>query len=139
MEPVFTAHPTEAVRRALLEKEQLMVASLINGLDGTRTPGEQATDTARFRMALTSAWQTSDSSPVRPGVEDEREHVGFYLIEVLYRVIPVLYETLENAITEVYREEVLARLRAMEAQLDARDGGGPAARPRGDDPGRGEG
>ena len=101
IEPVFTAHPTEAVRRALLEKEQLMVASLINGLDGTRTPGELATDTARFRMALTSAWQTADSSPVRPGVEDEREHVGFYLIEVLYRVIPVLYETLEGAITEV--------------------------------------
>jgi len=102
VEPVFTAHPTEAVRRALLEKEQLMVASLINGLDGTRTPGELATDTARFRMALTSAWQTADSSPVRPGVEDEREHVGFYLIEVLYRVIPVLYETFENAITDVY-------------------------------------
>jgi len=102
IEPVFTAHPTEAVRRALLEKEQLMVASLVNGLDGQRTPGEQATDTARFRMALTSAWQTADSSPVRPGVEDEREHVGFYLIEVLYRVMPVLYETLENALTEVY-------------------------------------
>ena len=112
VEPVFTAHPTEAVRRALLEKEQLMVASLINGLDGTRTPGELATDTARFRMALTSAWQTADSSPVRPGVEDEREHVGFYLIEVLYRVIPVLYETLESAITEVYGAvpEVTARL-----------------------------
>ncbi|WP_141453915.1 phosphoenolpyruvate carboxylase [Pseudoxanthomonas sp. z9] len=104
IEPVFTAHPTEAVRRALLEKEQLMVASLVNGLDGTRTPGEQATDTARFRMALTSAWQTADSSPVRPGVEDEREHVGFYLIEVLYRVMPVLYETLESAITQVYGE-----------------------------------
>ena len=39
---------------------------------------------------------------MRPGVEDEREHVGFYLIEVLYRVIPVLYETLESAITDVY-------------------------------------
>ncbi|KRG70108.1 phosphoenolpyruvate carboxylase [Pseudoxanthomonas dokdonensis] len=102
IEPVFTAHPTEAVRRALLEKEQLMVASLISGLDGQRTPGEQASDQARFRMALTSAWQTSDSSPVRPGVDDEREHVGFYLTEVLYRVMPVLYETLESAITEVY-------------------------------------
>ncbi len=112
IEPVFTAHPTEAVRRALLEKEQLMVASLINGLDDTRTPGERATDTARFRMALTSAWQTADSSPVRPGVEDEREHVGFYLVEVLYRVIPVLYETLESAIDEVYgpAPEVTTRL-----------------------------
>ncbi|GHH47209.1 phosphoenolpyruvate carboxylase [[Pseudomonas] boreopolis] len=102
IEPVFTAHPTEAVRRALLEKEQLMVASLIDNLDGVRTPGEQAVDQARFRMALTAAWQTADSSPVRPTVEDEREHVGFYLTQVLYRVIPALYETLEHAIEETW-------------------------------------
>ncbi|HET6397084.1 MAG TPA: phosphoenolpyruvate carboxylase [Pseudoxanthomonas sp.] len=102
IEPVFTAHPTEAVRRALLEKEQIMVAALVDGLDGQRTPGEQAADTARFRMALTSAWQTADSSPVRPGVEDEREHVGFYLTEVLYRVMPVFYETLEQALGETF-------------------------------------
>ncbi|HLM53871.1 MAG TPA: phosphoenolpyruvate carboxylase, partial [Pseudoxanthomonas sp.] len=102
VEPVFTAHPTEAVRRALLEKEQLMVASLVADLDGQRTPGERASDLARFRMALTSAWQTSDYSPVRPSVDDEREHVGFYLTEVLYRVIPVLYETLETAFVDTY-------------------------------------
>jgi len=102
IEPVFTAHPTEAVRRALLEKEQIMVAALVDDLDGGRTPGERAADLARFRMALTSAWQTADSSPVRPGVEDEREHVGFYLTEVLYRVMPVFYETLEHAIGEYF-------------------------------------
>jgi len=102
IEPVFTAHPTEAVRRVLLEKEQIMVAALVDDLDGGRTPGERAADLARFRMALTSAWQTADSSPVRPGVEDEREHVGFYLTEVLYRVMPVFYETLEDAVGESF-------------------------------------
>ena len=102
IEPVFTAHPTEAVRRALLEKEQLMVASLVADLDGQRTPGERASDLARFRMALTSSWQTADASPVRPTVDDEREHVGFYLTQVLYRVMPVLYETLETAFVEAY-------------------------------------
>lgn len=49
------------------------------------------------------------------------------------------HQSEENAITEAYRDEVLARLRAIEAQLDARDGGGSAARLRGADPGRGEG
>ncbi|MFT3761602.1 MAG: phosphoenolpyruvate carboxylase [Pseudoxanthomonas sp.] len=102
IEPVFTAHPTEAMRRVLLVKEQLMAASLIDGLDDHLTPHEQEADAARFRMALTSAWQTADSSPVRPGVEDEREHVGFYLTEVLYRVMPVFYETLETALRETF-------------------------------------
>jgi len=104
IEPVFTAHPTEAVRRALLEKEQLMVASLVNDLDGQRTPHEREVDQARFRMALTSSWQTADSSPVRPTVGDEREHVGFYLTRVLYRVVPALYESLEHALREAYGE-----------------------------------
>ncbi len=49
------------------------------------------------------------------------------------------HQSEENAITEAYRDEVLARLRAIEAQLDARDGGGSAGRPRGADPGRGMG
>ncbi|WP_293715195.1 phosphoenolpyruvate carboxylase [Stenotrophomonas sp. UBA7606] len=102
IEPVFTAHPTEAVRRALLEKEQLMVAALVDNLDGQRTPGEQAADAARFRMALTASWQTADSSPVRPTVDDEREHVGFYLTRVLYRVIPVFYESLEQALRDTW-------------------------------------
>jgi len=106
IEPVFTAHPTEALRRALLEKEQVMVASLIEHLDGLRTPHEQAADTARFRKALTAAWQTMDSSPVRPGVEDEREHIGFYLSGVLYRVIPVFYEALEQALRDTWGRSV---------------------------------
>ncbi|WP_157722922.1 phosphoenolpyruvate carboxylase, partial [Stenotrophomonas pictorum] len=106
IEPVFTAHPTEAVRRALLEKEQLMVAALVDNLDGQRTPGEQAADAARFRMALTASWQTADSSPVRPSVDDEREHVGFYLTRVLYRVMPVFYESLEQALLDTWGRTV---------------------------------
>src|SRR5690606_3359332 len=102
IEPVFTAHPTEAVRRALLEKEQLMVAALVDNLDGQRTPGEQAADGERFRMALTASWQTADSSPVRPRVDDEREHVGLYLTRVLYRVMPVFYESLEQALRDTF-------------------------------------
>ena len=106
IEPVFTAHPTEAVRRALLEKEQIMVAALVDDLDGQRTPGERAADIARFRMALTASWQTADSSPLRPNVDDEREHVGFYLTNVLYRVMPVLYETLETALLETFGQVI---------------------------------
>ncbi|MET0225656.1 MAG: phosphoenolpyruvate carboxylase, partial [Dokdonella sp.] len=54
VEPVFTAHPTEASRRALLEKEQEMVRTLIADFSGPRTEGERAVDWARLRMALTS-------------------------------------------------------------------------------------
>ena len=94
IEPVFTAHPTEAVRRALLEKEQMMVASLVNDLDGQRTPGETATDWARMRTALTAGWQTATLAPIKPDVSDELEHTTHYLVEPIYRTLPIFYEVL---------------------------------------------
>lgn len=102
VEPVFTAHPTEAVRRALLEKEQDIVRCLINGFDPTRTPLERRHDWERLRMALTAGWQTSETAPVKPSVHDEFEHVGFYLAGPLYAVVPVFYELLEEALLQVY-------------------------------------
>ncbi|MEO8958609.1 MAG: phosphoenolpyruvate carboxylase [Rudaea sp.] len=102
VEPVFTAHPTEAVRRSLLVKEQEMTRSLIADFDAARPPAERATDLGRLRTALAAGWQTSEASAVRPTVQDELEHVGFYLTGPLYRVLPVFYESLARAWQQVY-------------------------------------
>ena len=102
IEPVFTAHPTEAVRRSLLEKEQAIVASLVDNFDPARTPQERKEDDDRIYMALSSGWQTAEASPVRPTVQDEHHHVGFYLANPLYRIVPALYESLFDALQKVY-------------------------------------
>lgn len=102
VEPVFTAHPTEAVRRSLLEKEQAIVRALVDRFDPSRTPQERADDHERLRMALTSSWQTAEASSVRPSVQDEFEHIGFYLAEPLYRVLPVFYESFRRELARVY-------------------------------------
>ncbi|MBS0382124.1 MAG: phosphoenolpyruvate carboxylase, partial [Proteobacteria bacterium] len=102
VEPVFTAHPTEAVRRSLLEKEQAIVKALVDRFDPARTPQERAIDHERLRMALTSSWQTAEASNIRPSVQDEFEHIGFYLAEPLYRVLPVFYESFEQELQRVY-------------------------------------
>ena len=98
--PVFTAHPTEAVRRALLEKEHVIVRALIAGFDPQRTPAERKADLAIIRSALTAAWQTEESAPEKPTVADELEHVSFYLTEVLYRILPVFHEVFEDALAD---------------------------------------
>lgn len=102
VEPVFTAHPTEAVRRALLEKEQEIVRRLVGDIDRSRTPQERRADTERMRLVLTAGWQTAETAPVKPSVADELEHVGFYLADVLYRVLPVFHEVFEDALRETY-------------------------------------
>ncbi|MFC5437332.1 phosphoenolpyruvate carboxylase [Rhodanobacter umsongensis] len=102
VEPVFTAHPTEAVRRSLLEKEQAIVRSLIDGFDPQRTPQERKEDGDRIYMALSAGWQTAEASSVRPTVQDEHHHVGFYLANPIYRIVPTLFEALAEALQAVY-------------------------------------
>ena len=105
IEPVFTAHPTEAVRRALLEKESEVVRCLVEDIDRGLTPQERRADVERMRLALTASWQTDETPPEKPSVADEFEHVAFYLSDVLYRVLPVFHEVFEDALRTVYGED----------------------------------
>lgn len=105
IEPVFTAHPTEAVRRALLEKESEVVRCLVEDIDRGLTPQERRADIERMRLALTASWQTDETPPEKPSVADEFEHVAFYLSDVLYRVLPVFHEVFEEALQNVYGDQ----------------------------------
>ncbi len=111
LEPVFTAHPTEATRRTLLEKEQRIVRSLIERLDAGQTPQEDCARLAQIRMHITAAWQTAEFSDVRPTVEQEREHVLFYLSDVLYRAVPACYWEFERCLAATYPGVSLLGLR----------------------------
>lgn len=106
VEPVFTAHPTEAVRRSILEKEQEIVRCLVAEFDPTLTPDEHEADWGRLRMALTATWQTSETAAMKPSVQDEFEQIGFYIAGPLYNIVPSFYETLEKALRDVYGAEV---------------------------------
>ncbi|MDQ3160149.1 MAG: phosphoenolpyruvate carboxylase [Pseudomonadota bacterium] len=106
IEPVFTAHPTEAIRRALLLKEHMVVDRLIVDIDRARTQPERMQDDARIRQSLTTSWQTNEAPPHKPSVADEVEHIGFYLAGVLYRVLPVFYEDFADAVEVVYGERI---------------------------------
>ena len=98
VEPVFTAHPTEAIRRTILAKDQRVAALLIDRLQHTdRTPPEDAALTGQLRDEITLMWQTAEHPGVRRTVADEIEHVLFYLTDVIYRVVPALDEAMATA------------------------------------------
>ena len=108
IEPVFTAHPTESTRRTVLRQQQRIARLLIERLDPTRTPGERRANIERVRTELTTGWQTAGNSRERLTVADEREHVLFFLVEVIYEVIPGFYEEVESALRTVFGEEAAA-------------------------------
>jgi phosphoenolpyruvate carboxylase len=103
VEPVFTAHPTEARRRTLLKKDQRLARALVERFDAARLdPGTLATLDERIELEIASAWQTAERFPGRPTVADEVEQVLFFVSEVLYRVVPAVHEELERALSEAY-------------------------------------
>ena len=104
IEPVFTAHPTESTRRTLLRQQQRIARLLIDQLDPSSTPGERRATIERVRTELTTGWQTADNSRERLTVADEREHVLFFLVEVIYEVIPGFYEEVERSLARVFGE-----------------------------------
>jgi len=109
VEPVFTAHPTEAIRRTLLEKEQVIGRLLVERLDPSRTPDEERAALARIREEITAAWQTDPQPSARPTVMDELENVLFYLTDIVYRIVPPFSEELEQAVHKSYAVEVPTR------------------------------
>ena len=102
IEPVFTGHPTESTRRTILRKQQHIAQDLLDRQNPTSTPAELAGLWSRVRLEVTSIWQTEEHPREGLTVADEREHVLFYLIDILYRVVPLFYEEIEAALAQAY-------------------------------------
>ena len=110
IEPVFAPHSTEASRRTLLRKRQRIAQRLVERLDPTLTPNEARGVWDNIRMELTAAWQTEELPRERLTVADEREQILFYLVEILYRVVPAFYEEITQALHKVYADAALTRV-----------------------------
>jgi len=105
IEPVFTAHPTEATRRTILEKQQRIIRALTDRLDTSMTPAEDRASVGVVRTQVASAWQTEEHPSLRPSVADELEHVLFYLTDIVYRIVPPFYEEVEESVAHVFGDE----------------------------------
>lgn len=100
--PVFMAHPTESTRRTILRKQLRLAQTLFDRLNPTLAPSEQRAALDRIRTEITTGWQTEDHPRQKLTVADEREHVLFFLTEVIYPVLPAFYEEIEEAIGREY-------------------------------------
>ncbi len=90
VELVFTAHPTEATRRTVLQAHQ-RIAALLRELDDSELPGSHR---ARLEDALaeeiTILWQTDEVRSRRPRVFDEIRHGLWFFERSLWQAAPAL-------------------------------------------------
>jgi len=102
VELVFTAHPTEAQRRTVLEKHR-RIADVLDALDrGRPTPSELRSWRGGLREEITVLWQTDEIRHERPRVGDEVKNALYYLEEILHPLVPRVYELLEETLSAAY-------------------------------------
>jgi phosphoenolpyruvate carboxylase len=122
IQPVLTAHPTEARRRTLLVALRRMYG-LLDRLDDPRlTPLEDADLRRRMREELTLLWRTSSLRSGRPSPLDEVRTAMVFFDETLFGVTPSLYRAVDAAL------DGLAPARSR-SRGPARDSGRSGTRP----------
>lgn len=98
IEPVLTAHPTEARRRTVLVALR-RVAELLERLDDPRlTPHEDGELRRRLREEVTILWRTADVRAETPSPLDEVRSAMAFFDATLFEVVPRLYRTLDGAL-----------------------------------------
>jgi phosphoenolpyruvate carboxylase len=104
IELVLTAHPTEARRRTVTSKVQRVARWLTEISSDELTPRERETARSAIRAEVASLWLTDRDRTVQPAVTDE-VRTGLYFVEnVFWDTLPVLYEDLERALAAHYPE-----------------------------------
>ncbi len=104
-QPVFTAHPTEAKRRTLLEAQRRL-AVLARQLNHPAL-GELSRRRIEQQLVnqIQTLWKTDEVRVHKPQVEDEIKNGLFYFREALFDAVPVLYRNLERAVANVYGDD----------------------------------
>jgi phosphoenolpyruvate carboxylase len=101
LQPVFTAHPTEASRRSMLDKLR-EVARLVEhrGLERC-TSWEQRRIDRRIDELIDAMWQTDEIRREKPQPLDEARTLLYYVERVVRNSLPNIWEDLDIALEAV--------------------------------------
>ncbi len=101
LQPVFTAHPTEASRRSMLDKLR-EVARLVEERGNERcTSWEQRRIDRRIDELIDVMWQTDEIRREKPQPLDEARTLLYYVEQVVRHSLPNIWEDLDVALEEV--------------------------------------
>jgi len=82
VEPVLTAHPTEAKRETVQERHGEIYSLMNRHENAAYTPREQARLTIQLEDQLENLWRTGEIHVNRPSIEQELQNALHYLREV---------------------------------------------------------
>ena len=100
--PVFTAHPTEAQRRTVMQLLQ-QIFTTVGGLDRIRlNKKEKERIFEKLVQQIQVLWKTEEVRLNKPTVEAEVINGLYYFKTSLFDAVPEVYRALEQAVAAVY-------------------------------------
>ena len=96
VEPVLTAHPTEAKRATVLEQHRAMYR-LLEEREAARTPADRRELDDQLKAGLERLWRTGEILLQKPDVSAERANLIFYLREVFPAAVQGVDRRLRDA------------------------------------------
>ncbi|UHA71745.1 phosphoenolpyruvate carboxylase [Paenibacillus sp. 481] len=102
LELVMTAHPTEAMRRAILDIHKRISYDIMQLDNPTLTHREREQLRAKLLNEVITLWQTDELRDRKPTVLDEVRNGLYYFNETLFDVLPDVYTELERCLDKYY-------------------------------------
>lgn len=90
IEPVLTAHPTEAKRATVLEHHRELYLLLVQRENSMYTKMEMENIRHNIKQSLYRLWKTGEIFLEKPDVPSELRNIMHYLINVFPEVLPVM-------------------------------------------------
>tara|TARA_A100001015_G_scaffold86769_1_gene96423 strand:- start:14804 stop:17560 length:2757 start_codon:yes stop_codon:yes gene_type:complete len=104
--PTFTAHPTEARRQSLLDKQQSLTFDIEKLLFTLMSKNEKEYLNEKIKRSLTMLLLTDDLRTTRVTVNDEIKNTIYHCTRSLWNAIPELHKNLSNSIKLYYNYEL---------------------------------
>jgi len=102
IEMVLTAHPTEARRRTVLSKLHRISDLLERVSLGKPSQRERDEIQVALHTEISTLWLTERARTVTPTVADEVRTGLYFVNEVFWNALPVIYDDLEKALQKYY-------------------------------------
>lgn len=97
IEPVLTAHPTEAKRATVLEHHRELYLLLVQRENSMYTKDEIDNVNHNIELALYRLWKTGEIYLEKPDIQDELRNILHYLTNVFPEVLPIVDRRLLQA------------------------------------------
>ncbi len=108
VEPVLTAHPTEAKRATVLEQHRELYLLLVQMENSMFSKMEKKNLRENIKRSLYGLWKTGEIYLQKPDISSELRNVMHYLVNVFPEVIPIIDRRLEQAFEAVgYRADAV--------------------------------